>query len=116
MSISLDLTNDYTRTMYVLLSRISQLSIEVGTGMKHSRGSVLAACWREGFTAKGTKRGALIDCLTLAVAMQPDYEVADIHVKNLHADEKRQQAILRKIYRDAKKWREEGRPGSEQNP
>ena len=113
MSFTLDLTDDHTRLMYTLLIRIRDLSIEVATGMSHSRGSVLAMCWADGFTAKRTKKGALIDLLTMQVALNDDeFVLADIHTKHLHSDEKKRQAIIRKIYRDGKKWRENGRPGA----
>jgi hypothetical protein len=54
--------------MYRLLSLRSMLSIEIVTGLKHSRGSVLAAAQRQGLTAKRTKRGAYADIDALVVA------------------------------------------------
>jgi hypothetical protein len=39
---ALDMTNQHTRMMYQLLSARAQLSIEINTGLKHSRGSVMA--------------------------------------------------------------------------
>ena len=58
--------------MYRLLSFRSMLSIEIKTGMRHSKGSVLAAAQRQGLTTKRTKRGAYadIDALIVAAGME----------------------------------------------
>lgn len=109
---TLDLTNEDVRMAYVLHSRIAQLSIEIGTGMHHSRGSVLAACWREGFTDKRTKRGALEDLVVLAICLRPDYEITPRVLELLTTKSKDAAAIERRIRRTATKWQTEGRPGS----
>ena len=54
--------------MYRLLSFRSMLRIEILTGMRHSKGSVLAAAQRQGLTTKRTKRGAHADIDALIVA------------------------------------------------
>lgn len=45
--------------MWVFTSRLFQLALEINTGMKAARGSVLADCQRRGYTDKRTKKGAL---------------------------------------------------------
>jgi hypothetical protein len=45
--------------LYRIASAIAMLRIEVNTGMKHSRGSVLQACKANWGCPKGTKKGAL---------------------------------------------------------
>lgn len=61
--------------MWVLLSRMHQLALEINTGMHHSRGSILADCQRLGWTKKRTKKGALRDLLDLMLKLDPDFVV-----------------------------------------
>jgi hypothetical protein len=46
---------------YQLAATRSALRVEVDTGLSHSRGSVLAAAQRRGWTTKRTKRGAVAE-------------------------------------------------------
>jgi len=50
-----------TRTAIHIAQCIGALQIEVDTGMRHSRGSVLKVCHGQGYTTKLTKKAALID-------------------------------------------------------
>lgn len=45
--------------MWVFTSRLFQLALEINTGMRAARGSVLADCQRRGYTDKRTKKAAL---------------------------------------------------------
>lgn len=55
--------------MYRLLSFRSLLQIEIKTGLRHSRGSVLAQARREGLTSARTKIAAHADINDLIVSM-----------------------------------------------
>lgn len=54
--------------MWGLLSFRALLAIEIRTGLKHSRGSVLAAARRQGLTTQRTKAGAYADINALIVS------------------------------------------------
>jgi hypothetical protein len=67
-------TTPEQHSMYRLLSYVAMLSIEINTGLKHSRGSVLAAAKRDGLTRKQTKKGALRDIVAIIKGINPAYE------------------------------------------
>lgn len=47
--------------MPALLQARAMLKIEIKTGLRHSKGSILRKCQIAGVTEKRTKRGALVD-------------------------------------------------------
>jgi hypothetical protein len=55
--------------MWRMLSFRSALSLEIKTGMKFSRGSVLAAAQAQGLTTKRTKKGAYADIDAIIVSL-----------------------------------------------
>lgn len=62
--------------MWVFTSRMFQLALEISTGMKATRGSVLADCQRRGYTDKRTKKGALRDLVATAQQVRgPEWQV-----------------------------------------
>lgn len=63
-------------SMWVLLSRMHQLALEINTGMKYSRGSVLADVQRQGWTKARTKKAALQDLVDLMLAIDPDFQIS----------------------------------------
>lgn len=72
---SIDLTVPGNREAVALISAESALSLEISTGMKMSRGfSALKAAKNWGFTTRGTKHGALLDCVGLRRVFDPNYE------------------------------------------
>lgn len=66
---TIDMTIADNRQMFHLLQCRSALKIEITTGMKMSRGSVLALCNRLGYSEKRTKRGAYADLNAKIVAL-----------------------------------------------
>ena len=50
------------------------LALEINTGMKLTRGSVLARAQASGYTSKRTKKGALSDIIAIQRQMFPNYE------------------------------------------
>lgn len=64
--------------MWVFTSRLFQLALEINTGMKAARGSVLADCLARGYTTKRTKKGALREMVATAKAVRgPEWVVPD---------------------------------------
>lgn len=60
-------TADVAPEIYNLIQCRSALKLQIRTGLKHSRGSVLAHCQRQGWTQKRTMKGAFADLNRLAV-------------------------------------------------
>jgi hypothetical protein len=60
---------------YTRLATFAQaLAFEINTGIKMTRGSVLASAQRSGYTSKRTKKGALRDIIALQRELLPSYE------------------------------------------
>lgn len=97
---SIDMSVPGVREHLALISAESRLALEVKTGMGF-RSSTLQAARRWGFTHKGTKRGALLDCIALRRVSNPDYEPSDVIASafETEADKKKLAAALRKADR-----------------
>jgi hypothetical protein len=73
MSESFAITTPEGIAFYRLLTVAHGLALEINTGMKMTRQSVLAVAQRDGLTVKRTKKGALRDVVKALKAAQPDY-------------------------------------------
>lgn len=61
--------------MFALLQSAYRLSLEINTGLKY-RQSTLSALRRAGITDKRTKRGALLDLISVIQVLNPSYEIS----------------------------------------
>jgi len=79
---TIDMTNPETRQKVRLVTIISALTIEVGTGMKmHRNANPLAALKHDYPTFKGNKRAALQFAIDTMKSLDPEYKVSTMTLK-----------------------------------